>query len=119
MERREFIDEESGDEMNAQTLTEVSTRPATKREEIKVVVGASVGTVLEWYDFFLYGSLAVFFSSHFFPSGSATAGYLASLATFGIGFVIRPLGAVLFGRFGDRAGRKATFLITIIVMGVS
>lgn len=89
------------------------------REDIKVITGASVGTILEWYDFFIYGSLAVFFSSHFFPAGSATAGYLATLATFGVGFVIRPLGAVIFGRFGDKAGRKATFLATIIVMGVS
>jgi len=105
--------------MNADMVADVRPRRAVKREEIKVVAGASVGTVLEWYDFFLYGSLAVFFSAHFFPAGSATAGYLASLATFGIGFVIRPVGAVLFGRFGDRAGRKATFLITIIVMGVS
>ncbi len=105
--------------MIAETLTEVRPTRTTRREEIKVVVGASVGTVLEWYDFFLYGSLAIFFSSHFFPAGSATAGYLASLATFGVGFIIRPLGAVLFGRFGDKAGRKATFLVTIIVMGVS
>ncbi|MDN7178774.1 MFS transporter [Caballeronia sp. SEWSISQ10-4 2] len=105
--------------MNAETLAEVRPSRAIKREEIRVVVGASVGTVLEWYDFFLYGSLAIFFSSHFFPAGSPTAGYLASLATFGVGFVIRPIGAVLFGRFGDKVGRKATFLITIIVMGVS
>ncbi|NPT46564.1 MFS transporter [Paraburkholderia sp. 1N] len=105
--------------MIADTLTGARPTQTTRREEIKVVVGASVGTVLEWYDFFLYGSLAIFFSSHFFPAGSATAGYLASLATFGVGFVIRPLGAVLFGRFGDKAGRKATFLVTIIVMGTS
>lgn len=105
--------------MNTKTLAEVQPAHKVKREEIRVVVGASVGTVLEWYDFFLYGSLAIFFSSHFFPAGSATAGYLASLATFGVGFVIRPLGAVLFGRFGDRVGRKATFLVTIIVMGAS
>jgi MFS family permease len=104
--------------MNAELVAEAASR-TTRRDEIKVVVGASVGTVLEWYDFFLYGSLAVFFSSHFFPAGSATAGYLASLATFGIGFVIRPLGAVLFGRFGDKVGRKATFLATIAVMGVA
>ena len=104
--------------MNAELVAEAASR-TTRRDEIKVVVGASVGTVLEWYDFFLYGSLAVFFSSHFFPAGSATAGYLASLATFGIGFVIRPLGAVLFGRFGDKVGRKATFLATIAVMGIA
>jgi MFS family permease len=89
------------------------------REDVKVVVGASVGTVLEWFDFFLYGSLAIFFSAHFFPSGNSTSAMLASLATFGVGFVVRPIGAVLFGRFGDKAGRKATFLATVILMGVS
>ena len=104
--------------MNAETLADVGPTRATRRDEVKVVVGACVGTVLEWYEFFLYGSLALFFSSHFFPAGNATAGYLASLATFGVGFVIRPLGAIVFGRFGDKAGRKATFLITIIVMGI-
>jgi MFS family permease len=104
--------------MNAELVAGTARRTA-RRDEIKVVAGASVGTVLEWYDFFLYGSLAVFFSSHFFPAGSATAGYLASLATFGIGFVIRPIGAVLFGRFGDRLGRKATFLATVTLMGIA
>lgn len=102
-----------------ETWADARSTHTTRREEIKVVVGACAGTVLEWYDFFLYGSLAIFFSSHFFPAGSATAGYLASLATFGAGFIIRPLGAVLFGWFGDKAGRKATFLVTIILMGIS
>lgn len=105
--------------MNSDLTAGVSAPGATTRDEIKVVVGACVGTVLEWYDFFLYGSLAIFFSSHFFPAGSSTASYLASLATFGVGFIIRPLGAVLFGRFGDKAGRKATFLATVVLMGVS
>ncbi|HEY4298668.1 MAG TPA: MFS transporter [Paraburkholderia sp.] len=104
--------------MNFESIAHVGPVAVSRREELKVVVGASVGTVLEWYDFFLYGSLAVFFSGHFFPAGSATAGYLASLATFGVGFVIRPIGAVVFGRFGDKAGRKATFLVTIVVMGL-
>lgn len=105
--------------MTAEIMIGTPERRVSRREAVKVITGASVGTVLEWYDFFLYGSLAVFFSAHFFPSGSATAGYLATLATFGVGFVIRPLGAVIFGRFGDKAGRKATFLATIIAMGVS
>ncbi|QET03990.1 MHS family MFS transporter (plasmid) [Cupriavidus pauculus] len=105
--------------MSSELTAEVRPRGTARREEVKVVVGACVGTVLEWYDFFLYGSLAIFFSSHFFPAGNSTASYLASLATFGIGFIIRPLGAVLFGRFGDKAGRKATFLATVVLMGVS
>ncbi len=84
-----------------------------------VVIAASLGTVFEWYDFFLYGSLAVFFSALFFPSGNETAAFLASLATFGAGFAVRPLGALVFGALGDRIGRKRTFLITMVIMGVS
>ena len=84
-----------------------------------VVVAASLGTVFEWYDFFLYGSLAVFFSALFFPPGNETAAFLASLATFGAGFAVRPLGALLFGALGDRIGRKRSFLITMVIMGFS
>src|SRR3546814_6311366 len=70
-----------------------------------------------WYDFYLYGSLAVFFSELFFPSGNETAAFLASLATFGAGFAVRPLGALVFGRMGDLVGRKYTFLVTMALMG--
>lgn len=84
-----------------------------------VVLGASLGTVFEWYDFFLYGSLATYFGIWFFPPGNQTAGLLASLATFGAGFAVRPLGSLVFGRLGDMAGRKNTFLLTIILMGLS
>jgi MFS family permease len=84
-----------------------------------VVLGASLGTIFEWYDFFLYGSLATYFGVWFFPPGNQTAGLLASLATFGAGFAVRPLGSLVFGRLGDMAGRKNTFLMTIILMGVS
>jgi len=85
----------------------------------RVVVAASTGTVFEYYDFMLYGSLATFFGALFFPPGNSTAALLASLATFGAGFAVRPLGAMLFGRLGDRVGRKKTFLITIVLMGLS
>lgn len=85
----------------------------------RVIFASSLGTVFEWYDFYLYGTLAVFFSALFFPPGNETAAFLASLATFGAGFAVRPLGALLFGRIGDRIGRKYTFLITIVVMGLS
>ena len=85
----------------------------------RVIVAASTGTVFEFYDFLLYGSLATFFGVLFFPPGNATAALLASLATFGAGFAVRPLGAVIFGRLGDRVGRKRTFLITIVLMGRS
>lgn len=85
----------------------------------RVVVASSTGTVFEFYDFFLYGSLVTFFGALFFPPGNETAALLASLAAFGAGFAIRPLGALLFGRLGDRVGRKRTFLITIVFMGLS
>lgn len=86
---------------------------------VRIVLAASLGTVFEYYDFLLYGSLAAFFGGLFFPAGNETAGLLASLATFGAGFAVRPLGALVFGRFGDRVGRKATFLVTITLMGLS
>ncbi|MCL2450073.1 MAG: MHS family MFS transporter [Polyangiaceae bacterium] len=85
----------------------------------RVIVAASVGTLFEWYDFYLYGSLAVFFGKLFFPQGNDTAQLLASLATFGAGFGVRPLGAVVFGRVGDLVGRKYTFLVTMVTMGLS
>jgi MFS family permease len=84
-----------------------------------VLVAASLGTVFEWYDFFLYGSLAVFFGGLFFPPGNETAGFLASLATFGAGFAVRPFGALVFGGLGDRIGRKRCFMITMVMMGLS
>ncbi|MGB6309064.1 MAG: MFS transporter [Steroidobacteraceae bacterium] len=84
-----------------------------------VVVAASLGTVFEWYDFFLYGSLAVFFGSLFFPPGNDTAAFLASLAAFGVGFAVRPFGALVFGAMGDRIGRKRTFMVTMVMMGLS
>jgi MFS family permease len=90
--------------------------PTTLR---RVIVASSLGTLFEWYDFYLYGSLAVFFGSKFFPPGNETAQLLASLATFGAGFGVRPLGAVVFGYLGDLIGRKYTFLITMATMGVS
>ena len=88
-------------------------------EERKVIFASSLGTVFEWYDFYLYGTLAVFFGTLFFPKGNDTAAFLASLATFGAGFAVRPFGALVFGRLGDMIGRKYTFLVTIVLMGIS
>ena len=85
----------------------------------RVIVASSLGTLFEWYDFYLYGSLAVFFGGLFFPKGNETAQLLASLATFGAGFGVRPLGAVVFGHIGDRIGRKYTFLLTMATMGLA
>ena len=85
----------------------------------RVIVAASLGTLFEWYDFYLYGTLAVFFGELFFPPGNERVALLASLATFGAGFGVRPLGAIVFGRIGDLIGRKYTFLVTLLTMGFS
>ncbi len=84
-----------------------------------VIFASSIGTVFEWYDFYLYAVLAPFFASLFFPAGHDTAALLAAFATYAAGFVVRPFGALIFGRIGDLVGRKYTFLVTIIVMGTS
>ena len=98
----------------------VASKPlADKKTLRRVLVASSLGTLFEWYDFYLYGSLAIFFGGTFFPAGNDTAQLLASLATFGAGFGVRPLGAVVFGYLGDLVGRKYTFLITMATMGLS
>jgi MFS family permease len=89
-----------------------------KRDRL-VIVASSLGTVFEWYDFFIYGTLAPVIALHFFPTTNPTAALLLTLATFGAGFGVRPIGAVLFGYLGDRLGRKYTFLITITLMGIA
>jgi MFS family permease len=107
--------------MAAVEATEASLRIGTDEAARTrlVLVAASLGTVFEWYDFFLYGGLAVFFGALFFPPGNDTAGFLASLATFGAGFAVRPFGALVFGGLGDRIGRKRCFMITMVMMGLS
>jgi MFS family permease len=85
----------------------------------RVILASSLGTLFEWYDFYLYGSLAVFFGDLFFPPCNDRAALLASLATFGAGFGVRPLGALVFGRIGDLVGRKYTFVVTMVTMGLS
>jgi MFS family permease len=89
----------------------------SRSEQRKVILASSVGTVFEWYDFYLYATLAPFFAVLFFPPGNETAALLAAFGTYAAGFVVRPLGAVVFGRVGDITGRKYTFLITIVIMG--
>jgi MFS family permease len=88
-------------------------------EERKVIFASSLGTVFEWYDFYLYATLAQFFAVHFFPKGNDTAALLSAFATYAAGFLVRPFGALVFGRIGDLVGRKYTFLVTIVVMGAS
>src|SRR6266404_3444134 len=93
--------------------------PDFKPEEKKVIFASSLGTVFEWYDFYLYATLAPFFAALFFPPGNETAALLSAFATYAAGFLVRPFGAIVFGRIGDLVGRKYTFLVTITVMGAS
>src|SRR5258707_4192511 len=83
----------------------------------KVIFASSVGTMIEWYDFYIFGSLAAVLSLKFYPPGNDTFAYIAYLATFAVGFLVRPFGALFFGRIGDRVGRKYAFLVTLSVMG--
>jgi hypothetical protein len=93
--------------------------PDFQTEEKKVIFASSLGTVFEWYDFYLYATLAPFFAALFFPKGNATAALLSAFAAYAAGFLVRPFGALVFGRVGDLVGRKYTFLVTIVVMGIS
>ncbi len=85
----------------------------------QVVVASSAGTVIEWYDFFVFGTLAPILAPLFFPSSNETAAFLNTLATFGAGFAVRPLGALVFGRIGDMVGRKYAFMVTLLIMGAA
>lgn len=100
----------------------MSATVVTKEEKRKlwtVIAASSVGTLIEWYDFFIFGSLATILSEQFFPKTNPTAAFLSTLATFAAGFVVRPFGALVFGRLGDKVGRKYTFLVTLVLMGGS
>jgi MFS family permease len=92
---------------------------ASKSEERRVIFASSLGTVFEWYDFYLYAILAPFFAALFFPKGNETAALLSAFAAYAAGFLVRPFGALVFGRIGDLVGRKYTFLVTIVIMGFS
>lgn len=89
------------------------------RAHRRVILGSSLGTVFEWYDFYLYGSLSAIISRQFFAGVDETSAYIFALLAFAAGFFVRPFGALVFGRLGDRVGRKHTFLITIVIMGVA
>jgi MFS family permease len=86
---------------------------------VSVITASSVGTLIEWYDFYIFGSLAAIIATKFFPAGNPTLALLSTLATFAAGFVVRPFGALFFGRLGDLVGRKYTFLLTLVLMGLS
>jgi MFS family permease len=102
----------------AQASGAAGPRPMT-REERKVIVASSLGTVFEWYDFYLYGSLATMIGAHFFSAFDANTRAIFALLAFAAGFLVRPFGALFFGRLGDLIGRKYTFLVTILIMGAS
>ena len=101
-------------------MTDTTTEHEAEGPGLNTVVAASAaGTAFEWYDFFIFGSLTTIIARHFYADvGEATA-YILALLTFGVGFVVRPLGALVFGWFGDRTGRKTTFLVTITLMGLA
>ena len=89
------------------------------RDFRRVIVAASVGNIIEWYDFYIFGSLATVIATKFFPGTDPTAALLSTLATFGAGFAARPFGALVFGRIGDLVGRKYSFLVTLLIMGAA
>src|SRR5213595_3430580 len=106
--------------MSTATAADVSPRGRGMTGDEKFVIFASsLGTVFEWYDFYLYATLAPFFAALFFPPGNDTAALLSAFATYAAGFLVRPFGALIFGRIGDLVGRKYTFLVTIVVMGMA
>jgi MHS family proline/betaine transporter-like MFS transporter len=101
-------------------MTSSSTiEPVENKGLMKVITASSVGTLIEWYDFYIYGAMSVIIAKQFFPQDNPTAAFLAALATFAAGFVVRPFGALVFGRIGDIIGRKYTFLLTLLLMGGS
>src|SRR5687767_13318049 len=93
--------------------------PALTRGHRRVIFASSLGTVFEWYDFYLYGSLAGIIAKQFFSGLDPTSGFIFALLAFAAGFIVRPFGALVFGRLGDMIGRKYTFLVTILIMGLS
>src|SRR5712672_1068243 len=100
------------------TMAQASARTGgMSKDEKFVIFASSLGTIFEWYDFYLYAVLAPFFAALFFPTGNDTAALLSAFATYAAGFLVRPFGAIIFGRIGDLVGRKYTFLVTIVVMG--
>ena len=101
------------------TSTGSTPKHSITKEERKVIFASSLGTVFEWYDFYLYGSLAAIIAKHFFAGVNETTSFIFALLAFAAGFAVRPFGAIVFGRLGDMIGRKHTFLITIVIMGVS
>ena len=106
--------------MSTAAVEDLGERKAAGGQRTTLVIAASsLGTVFEWYDFYLYGLLATILSAQFFSGVNETTGFILALAAFAAGFAVRPLGAIVFGRIGDLVGRKNTFLVTMAIMGLS
>src|SRR5919106_564501 len=101
-------------------MTDIADVHARRDYKIwQVIAASSAGTVIEWYDFYIFGSLATTISTKFYPEGNDTLALIAYLSTFAVGFVVRPFGALFFGRIGDLVGRKYAFLVTLLIMGLA
>src|SRR5947207_9926275 len=104
----------------SEPLPQLADAPVGRRAVVEAVMASTVGTTIEWYDFFLYGVMAALvFPALFFPEVDPFFGQILSFLTFTVGFVARPLGGVLFGHFGDRYGRKSTLVATLMLMGLT
>ena len=101
------------------TVAATPGTPGLLQGHKRVIIASSLGTVFEWYDFYLYGSLAAIIAKQFFTALNPTSGFIFALMAFAAGFAVRPFGALVFGRLGDMIGRKYTFLVTIVLMGLS
>src|SRR6201981_1377650 len=100
------------------TSTAAMTMDGTNEQGLwRFILASAVGTMIEWYDFYIFGSLAAVLSLKFYPPGNDTFAYIAYLATFAVGFLVRPFGALFFGRIGDLVGRKYAFIVTLSIMG--
>lgn len=106
--------------MRAPSSETVERSPGDRRQLVRAVIASTVGTSIEWYDFFLYGTMAALvFPKLFFPNSDPLTGVLQSFATYFVGFAARPVGAAIFGHYGDRIGRKATLIVTLLLMGIA
>src|SRR5215475_5293862 len=102
---------------DAENNSITQTEEVTKKKIWQVIGASSIGTMIEWYDFYIFGSLAPVIAPLFYPPGNDTFAYIAYLATFAVGFIVRPFGALFFGRIGDLIGRKYGLLVTMLIMG--
>src|SRR5688500_5131815 len=114
---RELIDKTANMAEESNDLGAFYNERISKAKIWQVIGASAVGTMIEWYDFYIFGSLAIIIAPLFYPPGNDTFAYIAYLATFAVGFVVRPFGALFFGRIGDLVGRKYAFLVTLLIMG--